>query len=541
MKFRKSRKTKGGSGTLQKKREPFLHSKEGNENGFLRPQARALAGENSLPEALQTKMEGGLGEDFSSVKIHSQSSDALEMGAMAYTNGENVHFAPGMYDPTTTAGQELIGHELTHVKQQRQGRVQPGIQAKGLSLNNDRSLEAEADQLGKKAATSETASSGFAMRRSPSGTAASSKGVVQMKPYTDYGEFKTKTYIDDSTDGVEMGLEFHPNKKVDATKIGLIQTVNSQLDGKNMLISPTRANRQTASGTRIDRVDDKNNPVYGSKPLKSNQGLSSTPNKYGNYKLGFRKKDSSGKWIDKPAYLYDHPTLPGHGNNSHQKFETAALALSGTQKDMYYGSVKWGWEMNGKGVFKRLPVALLSKGDMPTSGFRDAAKKWNDTKVIGTLKTTGDPTKVYDVTFKLIKGTTIKKDTIVKLGNTFIDSGDTYSEVSDSKGKSLGIVKVRDLVDIGDGAKTIDLPIPWKGTVKTTYMATLRQGKSKESATLADLPNGIKLTVINDKSGWLKVHLDPTQKGLVVNTLGKKSIDAANLLRGYISKELVKR
>jgi Domain of unknown function (DUF4157) len=541
MKFRKSRKIKGGSSTTQKSREPFLRPKEGNESSFLRPQAKMLARNDSMPETVQTKMEQGIGEDFSSVKIHSHSSSAAEMGAMAYTNGENVHFAPGMYNPHTASGQELIGHELTHVKQQRQGKVQPGIQAKGLSLNNDRSLEAEADHFGKKAANG---SSELYIPRSRLENSATPKrassGIVQMMPKTDYGEFKTTTYTDVSNYGLEIKLEFHPKTKVDATKIGLIQTVNSQLDGKNMLISPTRANRQTSDGTRIDRVDKKNNPVYGSEVLNNQKDLGSTANSYENYKLGYRKKDSSGKWIDKPAILKDTPKMSGSGNNSHQKFETAALALSGTQKDMYYGSVNWGWEKDSKGVFKKLPVTLASKGDMPTAGFGAAAKKWNETAAIGTIKTIGNPTKVYDTSFKLVE-ITIRKNTIVKLGKVYVHSGDTYSEISDSKGKSLGLVKTRDLVDIGDGPKTIDLPIPWRGTVDTTYMATLRQGKSKESATLADLPKGIKVTVINDQSGWLKVHLDPTQKGLVINTLGKKSIDAANLLRGYISKELVKR
>jgi hypothetical protein len=181
MKFRKSRKLKGGSSTTQKNREPFLRPKEGNESSFLRPQARILAGENPLPESVQARMEQTLGEDFSSVKINQQSSEAAQMGAMAYTNGENVHFAPGMYNPHTASGQELIGHELTHVKQQRQGRVQPEIQAKGLSLNNDRALEAEADHFGKKAATTEAHTSSSGIRRDVSTSVKNSKGVVQMK------------------------------------------------------------------------------------------------------------------------------------------------------------------------------------------------------------------------------------------------------------------------------------------------------------------------------------------------------------------------
>lgn len=541
MKFRKSRKLKGGSSTTQKNREPFLRPKEGNESSFLRPQARILAGENPLPESVQARMEQTLGEDFSSVKINQQSSEAAQMGALAYTNGENVHFAPGMYNPHTASGQELIGHELTHVKQQRQGRVQPGIQAKGLSLNNDRALEAEADHFGKSAATS---SSELYIPRSGLGKSATSKstsgGVVQMKPDTDYGEFKTTTYTDVSNYGVEIELEFHPNTKVDATKIGLTQTVKGQSEGKNDVFSPTRANRQTSDGTYIDRIDERNNPVYGGGQLKAKQKLMNTAASGGNFSLGYRKKDSSNKWIDKPAYLYDKPTMDGRGNNSHQKFETAALALRGTQKDMYYGSVYWGWEVDSKGVFQRLPVTIASMGDMPSVGFNEAAKKWNDATALGTIKTNVDPTEVYDPT-TYGKKFTLPKGTEVALGDPSTYNNVAYNQITTVKGTKTGVAKTVDLLDIGDGAKTIDLPIPWKGKVDTTSLGTLRRGKSNISAALADLPSGTELTVINDKSDWLKVHLDPTQKGVAINTFGEKSIDTANLLRGYIPKELVKR
>lgn len=46
----------------------------------------------------------------------------------------------------------LGNRELTHVVQQRQNRVQPTKQGKGLSVNDNPSLENEADNMGKKAA-----------------------------------------------------------------------------------------------------------------------------------------------------------------------------------------------------------------------------------------------------------------------------------------------------------------------------------------------------------------------------------------------------
>ena len=91
--------------------------------------------------------------DFSNVNIHKDSDQATNIGALAYTQGNSVHFAPGQYEPGSTKGQELLGHELTHVVQQREGRVKPDTeQHKGLNINSDTTLEKEADDMGALAA-----------------------------------------------------------------------------------------------------------------------------------------------------------------------------------------------------------------------------------------------------------------------------------------------------------------------------------------------------------------------------------------------------
>lgn len=111
------------------------------------------ANDNKMPDNVQAKMEKSIGADFSDVNIH-VGSKASEVGALAYAQGSDIHFAPGQYNPESTSGQQLLGHELTHVKQQREGRVKPTIQAKGIAINDDAGLEREADMLGAKAATS---------------------------------------------------------------------------------------------------------------------------------------------------------------------------------------------------------------------------------------------------------------------------------------------------------------------------------------------------------------------------------------------------
>jgi hypothetical protein len=100
------------------------------------------------------------------------------MGAEAYAQGNELHFAPGKYDPDSTAGRELIGHELAHVVQQRQGRVD-APQGKGAPVVEDASLEAEADVLGRLAANGAPAGSATAPAASHSGAAAPIQGKFQ--------------------------------------------------------------------------------------------------------------------------------------------------------------------------------------------------------------------------------------------------------------------------------------------------------------------------------------------------------------------------
>ena len=55
-----------------------------------------------------------MGADFSQVRIHT-GSHVLGIGVVAYTQGNDIHFAPGSYQPHTDDGLRLIGHELAHV------------------------------------------------------------------------------------------------------------------------------------------------------------------------------------------------------------------------------------------------------------------------------------------------------------------------------------------------------------------------------------------------------------------------------------------
>lgn len=138
-----------------------------------------------MPTAVQAKMEDAYAADFSAVRVH-QGEHVTAMGARAYAQGNDIHFAPGQYDPGSQGGQELLGHELAHVVQQREGRVQATTQAKGVAINDDTSLEQEADEQGRRAARGESARGGARLERGADamgdGATAQQKGIGPASP-----------------------------------------------------------------------------------------------------------------------------------------------------------------------------------------------------------------------------------------------------------------------------------------------------------------------------------------------------------------------
>lgn len=116
--------------------------------------ASSFSSTDKLPPNVEADMEASFGADFSGVRIH-QDSQADSLGALAYTQGSDIHLAPGQYAPHTQGGKELLGHELAHVLQQSEGHVRTTAFAGGVPLNDDPALEREADDLGARAARGE--------------------------------------------------------------------------------------------------------------------------------------------------------------------------------------------------------------------------------------------------------------------------------------------------------------------------------------------------------------------------------------------------
>ncbi len=81
----------------------------------------ARSGGSPLDAGLRVQMEPAFGADFSGVRVHSDAkSHGLNQSlqARAFTTGQDIFFRGGEYNPGSSAGKELVAHELTHVVQQ---------------------------------------------------------------------------------------------------------------------------------------------------------------------------------------------------------------------------------------------------------------------------------------------------------------------------------------------------------------------------------------------------------------------------------------
>jgi hypothetical protein len=139
----------GGLGAVAQPKAGTIQRK-GNAQQLPEGMLKPGAGGRPLPEAVRTKMESFFKADLSDVRVH-VGSEAASIGALAFTLGSNLYFAPGQLDMHSQRGHELLGHELAHVIQQRAGRVQNPF-GNGVAVVQDPALEAEADRMGRLAA-----------------------------------------------------------------------------------------------------------------------------------------------------------------------------------------------------------------------------------------------------------------------------------------------------------------------------------------------------------------------------------------------------
>jgi hypothetical protein len=126
----------GLSGEIQtpkkeEKKEPYRQEKRNRTN------------QTGIPDDLKAGVENLSGYSLDDVRVHYDSPKPVSLQAYAYTQGTDIHVAPGQ--------EEHLPHEVWHVVQQKQARVKPQVQRKDLWFNTESALEREADEMGRRA------------------------------------------------------------------------------------------------------------------------------------------------------------------------------------------------------------------------------------------------------------------------------------------------------------------------------------------------------------------------------------------------------
>src|SRR4030095_2761626 len=110
-----------------------------------------IAGKNSiqkkenktgLPDNLKSGIENLSGISMDDVQVHYNSNQPAQLNAQAFAQGTAIHIGPGK--------EKHLPHEAWHVVQQKQGRVKPTMQMKGVAIHDNSALEREADPMGSK-------------------------------------------------------------------------------------------------------------------------------------------------------------------------------------------------------------------------------------------------------------------------------------------------------------------------------------------------------------------------------------------------------
>lgn len=254
----------------------------------LDPGANRPAGANrtGLPDRLKTGVEALSGLSLDDVKVHYNSAKPAQLQALAYTQGSDIHVAPGQA--------RHLPHEAWHVVQQKQGRVKPTLQMKGgVPINDDARLEREADVMGARAAA------GALQRREPDVTGAlpsalaQRRAVIQRKAIADILNF-----IDQNRKDLGPVTGIHTKRVMHWNDLGYFEEQGRKLDLKN-----------------FRKAMDKKLPIETKDVAKSDlpefmqvrsDFSTKLPTEVGGEKLWFRKKPENAVMQNRQGWISDN-------------------------------------------------------------------------------------------------------------------------------------------------------------------------------------------------------------------------------------------
>ncbi len=125
-------------------------SRDRADGRFAKPTSGAPRAGVALPATLRSTMEARFGHPFADVRVHDDAlahRTAQSAGALALTQGRDIRFASGAYQPRTWTGLELLAHELAHVVQQSGGNAAARRTVGTASASHEREADVAAHRV----------------------------------------------------------------------------------------------------------------------------------------------------------------------------------------------------------------------------------------------------------------------------------------------------------------------------------------------------------------------------------------------------------
>ena len=166
-----------------------LQRKADMANGAAQREEVPRPNNTGMPDNLKSGIESLSGFSMDDVRVHYNSSKPATVQALAYTQGTDIHVAPGQ--------EKHLPHEAWHVAQQMAGRVSPTTNINGMPVNDNTALEHEADVMGEKAVQMKSDESKTVQR------ATTWNGVAQRVELNNY-------YYHISPDGIPKFQQINP-------------------------------------------------------------------------------------------------------------------------------------------------------------------------------------------------------------------------------------------------------------------------------------------------------------------------------------------
>jgi len=182
----------------------ILHRRARDANGVADGAEHAVAAASgssgmALPTTLMRKFESSLGADLSSVRVHTESASQAAtdaVGARAYAVGNDIHFAAGQYNPSSSAGEHLLAHEVAHTVQQsggaqtRQNKLEVSSPADAAEHEADRAADAMVSGARAVISTAPVSAARLIQRHPEGGEAGEKKAQVNPKTTFELPEYE---------------------------------------------------------------------------------------------------------------------------------------------------------------------------------------------------------------------------------------------------------------------------------------------------------------------------------------------------------------